>query len=557
MRLFRVCAVPLLLTLCLAALPGQAQQPPPAAVYGELFRDVQMQRVFPDGKTFVDSEPKADPAEILRRYAEEKGRPGFDLAAFVHRYFTPPAPEKTGYHSVPDQDVCSHIDALWDVLTRRPDRPDPRSTLLPLPNPYVVPGGRFGEVYYWDSYFTMLGLIQSGRRDLARDVLANFASLIDRYGHIPNGNRSYYLTRSHAPFFATMVELVAKSSGDPAKIYADALPALAREYAFWMDGAEFLKPGEAYRRLVRLPDGTLLNRYWDDSDQPRDESYREDVETARSTDRPPSEVYRDLRAAAESGWDFSSRWLTDGKTLGMIRVTAVIPPDLNSLMTELETVLAKAYAAAGRPDRAAELEARARQRAEAVRRLLWDPQAGVFTDYLWREGRLTGMVTLATAYPLFFDLADPDQAARVADTLERRLLAPGGLLTTEIASGQQWDAPNGWAPLEWIAIRGLARTGHDPLAETVARRWAERVAGVYAQTGKLTEKYDVAGTEAAGGGEYPNQDGFGWTNGVLRRLLALYPQLMVAGGGTIACRAAANDNQPSAAPEAQPARRLP
>lgn len=103
----------------------------------------------------------------------------------------------------------------------------------------------------------------------------------------------------------------------------------------------------------------------------------------------------------------------------------------------------------------------------------------------------------------------------------------------------------------------MAGTGHDRLAEIVARRWAERVAGVYTQTGKLTEKYDVAGTASASGGEYPNQDGFGWTNGVLRRLLALYPQLTVVGGGTIACRAAANDNQPSAAPESQPAGRMP
>jgi len=556
MRLSQARAVPLLLALCLLALPGLAQQSP-SAVYGELFRDVQMQRVFPDGKTFVDAEPKADAAEILRRYAEEKGQAGFDLSAFVHRYFTPPEPHASGYRSVPGQDVCSHIDALWDVLQRPADRPDPRSSLLPLPNPYVVPGGRFGEVYYWDSYFTMLGLIQSGRQDLARDVLANFTSLIDRYGHIPNGNRSYYLSRSQPPFFAAMVELVAESSDDPAKVYADALPTLAREYAFWMDGADFLKPGDAYRRLVRLPDGTLLNRYWDDSDQPRDESYREDVETARSTNRPPAEVYRDLRAAAESGWDFSSRWLADGKTLASIRTTAVVPPDLNSLMAMLETVLAKAYTVSHRPERAVELEARAKLRAEAVRRLLWDPQAGVFTDYLWREGRLTGAVTLATTYPLFFGLADEDQADRVADTLERRLLAPGGLLTTEIASGQQWDTPNGWAPLEWLAIRGLAGTGHDRLAEIVARRWAERVAGVYTQTGKLTEKYDVAGTASASGGEYPNQDGFGWTNGVLRRLLALYPQLTVVGGGTIACRAAANDNQPSAAPESQPAGRMP
>lgn len=398
MRLSQARAVPLLLALCLLALPGLAQKPP-SAVYGELFRDVQMQRVFPDGKTFVDAEPKADAAEILRRYAEEKGQAGFDLSAFVHRYFTPPEPHASGYRSVPGQDVCSHIDALWDVLQRPADRPDPRSSLLPLPNPYVVPGGRFGEVYYWDSYFTMLGLIQSGRQDLARDVLANFTSLIDRYGHIPNGNRSYYLSRSQPPFFAAMVELVAESSDDPAKVYADALPTLAREYAFWMDGADFLKPGGAYRRLVRLPDGTLLNRYWDDSDEPRDESYREDVETARSTNRPPAEVYRDLRAAAESGWDFSSRWLADGKTLASIRTTAVVPPDLNSLMAMLETVLAKAYTVSHRPERAVELEARAKLRAEAVRRLLWDPQAGVFTDYLWREGRLTGAVTLATTYP--------------------------------------------------------------------------------------------------------------------------------------------------------------
>ena len=555
MRLTR--AVPLL--LCLVALPAAAQQPPPSVVYGELFRDVQMHRVFPDGKTFVDAEPKADPPEILRRYAEENGKPGFDLAAFVHRYFTPPSSGGSRYHSVPGQDVCSHIDALWEVLTRRPDRLDPRSTLLPLPNPYVVPGGRFGEVYYWDSYFTMLGLIQSGRQDLARDVLANFASLIGRYGHIPNGNRSYYLSRSQAPFFATMVELVAESSADPGKVYAAYLPPLAREYAFWMDGEDFLKPGNAYRRIVRLPDGTLLNRYWDDSDQPRDESYREDVETARAINRPPGEVYRDLRAAAESGWDFSSRWLADGKTLATIRTTAVVPPDLNSLMAELETVLAKAYAASHRPERATELQARARQRGDAVRRLLWDPEAGVFTDYLWREGRRTGTVTLATVYPLFFGLADPDQAARVADSLEHRLLAPGGLLTTEVASGQQWDAPNGWAPLEWLAIRGLARSGRTDLAETVARRWAERVVGVYTRTGKLTEKYDVTSTALnTGGGEYPNQDGFGWTNGVLRRLLALYPQLTRQGGGDIACRTAANENRPSAAtPEAQPARRVP
>ena len=181
--------------------------------------------------------------------------------------------------------------------------PQPHSSLVPLPHRYVVPVGRFREIYYWDSYFTMLGLEQSGRHDLVVDMVQNFAWLIDTFGHVPNGNRSYYLSRSQPPFFAAMVELLAERDGE--RVYATYLPQLAREYAFWMDGVARLAPGSAYRRVVRLKDGTILNRYWDDRETPREESYREDIETARTSTRPAHEVYRNLRAAAESGWDFS------------------------------------------------------------------------------------------------------------------------------------------------------------------------------------------------------------------------------------------------------------
>jgi alpha,alpha-trehalase len=353
-------------------------------------------------------------------------------------------------------------------------------------------------------------------------MVDNFASLIDRYGHIPNGNRTYYLSRSQPPFFASMVELIAADSRDPASVYVTFLPALSKEYAFWMEGADTLEPGNAHRRVVRLKDGTLLNRYWDDRDSPREESYREDVATARASNRPATEVYRDLRAGAETGWDFSSRWLADGKTLATIRTTALVPVDLNSLLFHLETTLAKAYAFSHDADKAAELSAHAALRKAAILRYLWDPASGVYTDYLWREGMPSGKVTAATLYPLFFGLATKSHADRVATVVQAQLLKAGGLVTTTVESDEQWDAPNGWAPLQWIAVKGLADYGESDLSRTIASRWMNNVVAAYRRTGKLMEKYNVVDpSQAGGGGEYPGQDGFGWTNGVLRKMLVL------------------------------------
>jgi alpha,alpha-trehalase len=537
----------LVVALCLAT-PAIAQVETPSQLYGQLFEDVQMKHVFPDGKTFVDAVANDPPATIMERYRQESARPGFDLSAFVRRNFTVPRSERTGYRSVPGEDVCRHIDSLWRVLERAPDKTFPAGTssLLPLPDSYVVPGGRFDEIYYWDSYFTMLGLEASRRHDLALSMAKNFVSLIDRFGHIPNGNRSYYLSRSQPPFFASMVELVAAGSSNSAAAYAAFLPALAKEYAFWMEGAATLEPGMADRRVVRLKDGTLLNRYWDDSDRPRDESYAEDVETARASNRQASEVYRDLRAAAESGWDFSSRWLADGKTLATIRTTALVPVDLNSILFQLETTLARGYAAAHQPGKASELTARAQLREAAVRRYLWDPRDGVYADYLWQQDKSSGRITAATFYPLFFGLATPAEAHSVATVARASLLKPGGLVTTTIESGQQWDAPNGWAPLQWIAVQGLANYGETSLGQTIAGRWMNKVVAAYRITGKLMEKYNVADASVVtGGGEYPTQDGFGWTNGVLRKLLALYPGAVT---GVRCPSAAANDNLPSGQP---------
>lgn len=515
--------VPVLLSLLLASVVHGADLRTPVEIYGELFERVQQERVYPDGKSFVDALPVKAPEQVLADYRAARGQADFDLRKFVASHFTPPPAAGGEYHTVPGQDVREHIDALWKVLERKPEDQRPYSSRLALPHRYVVPGGRFNEIYYWDSYFTMLGLEESGRHDLTVSMLDNFAWLIDQVGHVPNGNRTYYLSRSQPPFFAAMVELVALREGEAT--YRKYLPQLRREYEFWMEGATTLAPGAAHRRVVRLRDGTLLNRYWDDRDTPREEAYREDIATARESGRPAAEVYRSLRAGAESGWDFGSRWLADGKTLKTIHTTDFLPPDLNSLLYQLEMTLAKACDVAADAACAKDMRAHAATRRAAIERILWNPAAGAFTDYDWRAQKIGDRVSLATLYPLYFKLSDKERAQTIAATVRAKLLQPHGLATTTANTGQQWDAPNGWAPLEWIAIGGLRNYDQEALAGTIAQRWVAKNLQVYRSTGKLVEKYDVTGSAAGGGGEYPLQDGFGWTNGVLRKLLVLYPKL--------------------------------
>lgn len=482
---------------------------------GPLFQAVQLARVFEDSKTFADARPLVPPADIVVAYAEAKDAPGFDLAAFVADHFEAPGAVGEGYQADRSQTMEQHIRALWPVLTRPPDDPARITSLIPLPNSYVVPGGRFREVYYWDSYFTFLGLAESGETDLMRNVLDNFAHLIETVGHVPNGNRTYYLGRSQPPYFAAMVGLYATTADSTQALrYLDALEA---EHAFWMEGADALAPGTAHRRVVMLADGTVLNRYWDDVPAPRPESYREDVELAQTLPvGQRAALYRNLRAAAESGWDFSSRWMRDPSDLRTLETVDLVPVDLNSLLVHAERTISRLHALNDDAAEAARWAARATTRSEALRRVAFDDEMGAFFDVRWRTGeRVTDRPTMAMAAPLYFEVASAEEGTRTARVLERDFLQPGGFVTTLIPSGQQWDAPNGWPPLQWLGAEGVRRYGRADLADTARARWLAQNRRVYQATGKMTEKYDVVDiTRPAGGGEYPNQDGFGWTNGV-------------------------------------------
>ncbi len=512
-------------------------------LFGDLFVAVQDSGMFADGKTFADAVPEQAPASILAAFHAARPDSLPALQRFVNRHFAlPENPDATG--AAPARlPLTAHIDALWNLLTRYTPKAPRWSSLLPLPDVYVVPGGRFREMYYWDSYFTMLGLDESGRHDLVGAMVRDFAYLIDEYGHVPNGTRTYYLSRSQPPLFFAMVAMLAREHGEEdATAY---LPRLRREYAFWMDGADTLQAGTAHRRVVALADGAILNRYWDDRATPRDEAFAADSALARRSGRPPQQVFRDIRAAAESGWDFSSRWFADGRSRGSIDTTALIPVDLNSLLLGLEDAIHHGCERAADSSCAAQFAQRAARRRAAIDRYLWDASAAAYLDYCWTRRARVPRLSAATLYPLFVGAASAAQAAAVARTVRARLLKAGGVVTTTITSGEQWDAPNGWAPLQWIGVSGFERYGERQLAQTIACRWLLSVSRLYRVSGKLVEKYDVVDTKSAGGGgEYPLQDGFGWTNGVTRKLAARYP----AAAGAEQCGAAARAVPEPAAP---------
>ncbi|EOZ3046614.1 TPA: alpha,alpha-trehalase [Enterobacter roggenkampii] len=490
----------------------------PDILLGPLFNDVQSAKLFPDQKTFADAVPKSDPLMILADYRMQHTQSSFDLRHFVEMNFTLPA-EGEKYVPPAGQSLREHIDDLWPVLTRTTDKASNKwDSLLPLPKPYVVPGGRFREVYYWDSYFTMLGLAESDHWDKISDMVDNFAYEIDTFGHIPNGNRSYYLSRSQPPFFSLMVELLATHDSDALKKYR---PQMEKEYAYWMDGVDALQPGQANKRVVKLDDGAILNRYWDDRDTPRPESWLDDVNTAKSNpNRPATEIYRDLRSAAASGWDFSSRWMDDPQKLGTIRTTSIVPVDLNALMFKMEKLLARASQESGDAASASKYETLATARQKAIESHLWNDKEGWYADYDLKSKKVRNQLTAAVLFPLYVKAAAQDRAEKVAAATSSRLLKPGGIATTTVNSGQQWDAPNGWAPLQWVAAEGLQNYGQEKVSMDVTWRFLKNVQHTYDREKKLVEKYDVSTTgTGGGGGEYPLQDGFGWSNGVTLKML--------------------------------------
>ncbi len=483
----------------------------------ELFKAVQMSDIFSDSKTFCDYSPNFPLEEIEQNYLQHRQALNFDLKQFVSDNFSKNPFLSINYQSDTSKSIEQHLEDLWENLMRDPTKA--KGSFIELPFPYIVPGGRFQEMYYWDSYFTILGLQTSRRINLIENIADNFAYLINQFGYVPNGNRTYFLGRSQPPFFSLIVEVLREEKGD--EMLTKYLPILEKEYEFWMqDKKKVSAQNPASKRVVFLRDFYYLNRYWDEYDTPRPESYREDVESAKSLSEPPKGFFRHIRAGAESGWDFSSRWFKDGRNMNTIHTTDILPIDLNSLLFNLERTIFKAYLLTDDMKKIEKYFTLMTHRERAIKKYLFNREKGFYFDYDFIVKKQTEVYSLAAVFPLFFGITKILQAREMEKVIEEKFLKEGGLITTLSNTKQQWDAPNGWAPLQYIAYKGFVKYGFLNLANSIKSRWMQTNEKVYAETGKMTEKYNVESPNInAGGGEYPNQDGFGWTNGVYLKFL--------------------------------------
>lgn len=481
----------------------------------ELFKEVQLKGIFKDSKTFVDLVPIGTYSELAAKYVKEKNTADFDLKQFVQDNFTDQSMTALSFETDTTKTMYEHISSMWEKLTRGPDVAIENSSRIALPYKYVVPGGRFQEIYYWDSYFTMEGLLVDNQRELAKNMVDNFTYLIDTIGFIPNGTRDYYLTRSQPPFYSLMVDALTGEDTDAFKEY---FPTILKEYTFWMQGANDLSAVTGVSKNVVQMEGTVaLNRYWDSGNSPRPESYKEDHHLASelATEDQKIELYTNMRSGAASGWDFSSRWYTEEGNFGSTKTADILALDLNCLLYFMETSIAKGYNLQEDSAKETEFLQKAENRKSAIQRLFWNAETNYFYDYNFVNKTYSRSPTLAAAFPLYFNIATEAQAELVKEKLMNEFLKDGGLVTTLEHSGQQWDAPNGWAPLQWIGVHGLLNYGYEEEAKTIMTRWLALNERVYKNTGKMMEKYNVEDiTLLSGGGEYETQDGFGWTNGV-------------------------------------------
>ncbi|KAG0555208.1 hypothetical protein KC19_12G152100 [Ceratodon purpureus] len=434
------------------------------------------------------------------------------------------------------------VHSLWPSLTRlvspEVERQPDRHTLLPLQHPFVVPGERFREVYYWDSYWVIRGLLASKMTETAAGMVDNFLGIVDTHGFIPNGSRTYYENRSQPPFLGRMVRAVFFATGD-LSLANRALPLLLEEYKFWTR--------DPYQVVVRDVQGRehKLSRYSALWDKPRPECSTIDKSIAGGFSKSKKkQIFRNIATAAESGWDFSSRWMGDGETLSSMKTASIIPVDLNAFLLQMECDIAFFARAVNNDKLFKHFTWAAEARRRAFDAILWNESMGQWLDYWlplqkpadarknvysWDSSMSNRNIYASNFVPLWCSIFQPGDSRidQVVEALSSSdLVQPGGIATSLKETGQQWDFPNAWAPLQHMIIEGLVMSGSRKaiaMAQTISHSWLRSNYMSFQRTGHMVEKYDARYCgKVGGGGEYTIQTGFGWSNGVVLILLNDY-----------------------------------
>ncbi|XP_025410177.1 trehalase-like isoform X2 [Sipha flava] len=527
--------------------------------YGPLLHVIQMSSIFPDSKTFVDMKMKHSPNETMSIFLEMMKKTGqrpskLELELFLNDTFESEGsefeawdpsdwkPEPKFISGIKDphfQDWARGLHLLWKLLGRKIKddvrlHPDHYSIIY-VPYPVIVPGGRFREFYYWDSYWIVRGLLLSEMYTTVKGMLSNFLSIINTYGHIPNGGRVYYAMRSQPPMLVPMMQSYIEATNDT-MFLRENVDILEKEFSYWMlnHTVDIEKDGKVY----------TLARYKDSSTGPRPESYREDIMSAQTfkTDNDKENYYSELKAAAESGWDFSSRWFilngTNKGNLTNLKTRSIIPVDLNALVYWNAKILSQFYKDLNVPDKALRYENIAKKWIEAVTAVLWHEEVGAWLDYDMLNEIKRDYFYPTNISPLWTGCYDPAKAeyfvSRTLKYLEKTQIMNnlGGIPTTLEHSGEQWDYPNAWPPLQYIMVMSLDSSGDSwaqDLAFEIAERWMRSNYKAYNETNAMYEKYDATVTGGHGsGGEYEVQLGFGWTNGIIMEFLQKYGSRVTA-----------------------------
>jgi alpha,alpha-trehalase len=531
-----------LITLLLIPAGMYAQQAvaSPAQLYGDLFRDVQMAQIFKNSKQFADAEPRQAPQQISSKYLQLKdsllkgmsrrlrknGLPAEVLETFVKDNFE--LSTNINYSNLKGDtsaNLESYAKNLWKPLTYSSVNAKKGGSLIALPNPYIASGRNMNEMHYWDSYFIMLGLKESGQHEMVANMVNNFAFLIDQYGHIPASNRTYHIGRSQPPFFSLMLDLLAEIKGE--SIYLQYLPHLEKEYLFWMDGADSIKKNQVYKRVAKFNDGTVMNRYGDEVVEPREEFYYEDMQLAENNNKLNEDYLLNIRAASESGWYSCSRWLQDIQNPVSVEAISLLPVDLNCLLLHMEYTLRNIYKGKGQTNKVLFYAERMLNREVKLDFLFWNKEIGFYCDYDMQKNKASSRITLAGLFPLLFknryrEIGE-ERIEKIVEVLKKNLLVAGGGLSTNLSAPESlWDAPFGSAPLQWALIASLEKYGYHALAEETALNWVNLSLDVYAETGRSLKHYDVVNTAHKYKNEEMSFDGVACNNGLLLYLISKY-----------------------------------